>query len=145
MVQSVKKCHKCSEIKSLENFYKNKARYDGIDSACIVCNKLNNKIKYKKHKSSGKYRKDYLKKAYNLSLEDYEIMLKKQKGVCAICKLPERAREGQPLAIDHCHENGFIRALLCVRCNNGLGQFKDSPHLLKLAAKYLNKFKKVSN
>ena len=57
-----------------------------------------------------------------------------QGGLCAICgrKQPEKW-----LAVDHDHETGVIRGLLCSRCNSGLGQFKDNPDRLRLAADYL--------
>jgi hypothetical protein len=58
-------------------------------------------------------------------------MLAAQGGVCAIC----RAAPAQH--VDHDHETGAVRALLCFNCNGGLGQFKDNPTLLHAAAYYV--------
>lgn len=55
-------------------------------------------------------------------------------GQCAICK-----RRRVRLCIDHCHETGKIRGVLCHRCNSGIGSFRDDPGLLSAAASYLTK------
>lgn len=81
-----------------------------------------------------------LKKAYGISLEDYNNILEKQKGACAICEEPETmVIKGIPvrLAVDHCHNSLKIRGLLCTKCNRGLGGFNDDPELLIKAAKYV--------
>jgi Recombination endonuclease VII len=83
-----------------------------------------------------KIRKSKLKTKYKLSLEDFQNLFEKQNGVCAICKEPETA--GRLLAIDHNHETGEIRGLLCTNCNLGLGKFKDSPELLRIAQEYVS-------
>jgi hypothetical protein len=57
-----------------------------------------------------------------------------QDGACAICGQQDGDRK---LAADHDHETGFYRGLLCTKCNNGLGSFRDSPDLLRKAAEYL--------
>lgn len=80
------------------------------------------------------------------SIDDYNKILKEQNGCCAICKNPEEMiRKGkiQSLAVDHCHETGDIRGLLCTKCNNGLGFFKDSEEYLNFAALYIKQSKKV--
>lgn len=67
---------------------------------------------------------------YNLSDEQYSILLNQQKGKCIIC--------GEiPTSIDHNHETGKVRGVLCLNCNLGLGNFKDDLDLLKNAVKYL--------
>lgn len=62
-------------------------------------------------------RKHWLRKAYGLTPEQYDDMLRAQGGVCAICKKPPK---GNRLHVDHCHETGRIRGLLCVSCNSKL-------------------------
>lgn len=75
--------------------------------------------------------------------ENYELhaMFKDQKGLCAICDDPVSLRqegEAQRSAfVDHCHETGKIRGILCRRCNSGLGFFRDSPTTLERAIEYL--------
>jgi hypothetical protein len=90
-----------------------------------------NKDKLKPHKA-----KYYLKKTYNLTPEQLEIMVQAQQGVCAICKQPER--QNTRLSIDHNHQTGKIRGLLCRNCNAALGAFKDNPLYLQIAIDYLN-------
>jgi hypothetical protein len=71
----------------------------------------------------------------------YEEMLSKQGGVCAICRRLETAvaKNGNTikLAVDHCHETGIIRELLCSSCNKMLGHFDDDPERMERAAEYL--------
>lgn len=78
-----------------------------------------------------------LLRLYGITLERYERMLDAQGGVCAICKLPETAKHARNLAVDHDHDTGAIRALLCMRCNTVLGVLRDSPELAERLAEYL--------
>ncbi len=68
--------------------------------------------------------------------EQYDGAYLKQKGVCAICSGVEAS--GRRLAADHCHTTGVFRGLLCMKCNTGLGKFKDNTDLLTKAIGYLN-------
>ena len=88
------------------------------------------------------FRHHDLKKNFGITLGQYTEMLDAQNGVCAICKHPETAiRNGKlkMLAVDHCHDAGHIRELLCAACNVGLGYFGDSPERLRAAADYVEK------
>jgi hypothetical protein len=79
-------------------------------------------------------------------LKQYGDMLLAQNGKCKICKQAETAtRNGRvkALAVDHDHETGEIRGLLCVQCNTGLGKFKDDRNLMLSAIKYLDEYKGV--
>lgn len=69
----------------------------------------------------------------------YSEVLMAQGGRCAICALrPDEAhKDAQRLAIDHDHETGMVRGLLCVRCNVGLGSFHDDVELLARAIEYV--------
>ncbi len=69
----------------------------------------------------------------------YERMYEEQNGLCAICNGEESCYRNQHLAIDHNHETGKIRALLCSTCNRALGLFKDSIEVLESAKNYLLK------
>ena len=76
------------------------------------------------------------------SAEEYENLVKVQNGVCAICSQPEtvmRRGKVQRLSVDHCHKTNKIRGLLCVTCNNILGNAHDSVDKLKNAIKYLER------
>lgn len=89
-----------------------------------------------------------LRKSLGIDLPQYSAMIEQQKGVCALCSLPETGKHPngttRMLAVDHCHQTGKIRALLCSHCNKALGGFKDSPQLLRKAAEYIEKHKQCA-
>lgn len=79
-----------------------------------------------------------LKKEYGISLIDYYRMQIAQDNKCAICGVGHNEIP-KSFAVDHCHETGKVRGLLCFPCNSALGKFKDDPVLLRKAAEYLEK------
>jgi len=76
---------------------------------------------------------------YGLTVKQYQDLLENQGYACAICGTPHFDENGKRLYIDHNHADGFqaVRGLLCANCNFGLGLFKDSPAILRIAAEYL--------
>ena len=78
-----------------------------------------------------------LKKQFGITIEDYMDMLDKQGGKCAICDSASTGRY-KYFAVDHCHNTGEIRGLLCDKCNRGIGLLGDDPHVLAKAISYLN-------
>lgn len=83
---------------------------------------------------SPETRKDgKLRSKYRISLREFEAMLSKQGGGCAICG------GGGPFCVDHCHRLGMVRGLLCRKCNTGLGMLQDSATLVLKAHEYLKK------
>lgn len=90
----------------------------------------------KRRESDPDYRwKRALKRKYDISAEDYYTMLELQGGGCAICGRPfDRDKK---LHVDHCHETGKVRGLLCYRCNFGMTWFSSDPALLHKCANYL--------
>lgn len=75
-----------------------------------------------------------LKAKYGITVADYDAMLAKQNGVCAICKFPPKRRR---LAVDHNHKTGKVRGLLCWRCNYALGVLERSMPKLPIMLAYL--------
>jgi Recombination endonuclease VII len=75
----------------------------------------------------------YQPRLCGLSATEYDALLAKQNGACAIC----RRRWKERLCVDHCHLTGMIRGLLCRRCNLGLGYMKDDQASLIAAVAYL--------
>jgi recombination endonuclease VII len=89
-------------------------------------------------------RDKHLKSNYDIDYSDELGLLNDQAGVCAICNKPEikmQNGEIQKLSVDHEHETGVVRGLLCAACNYGLGYFKDNPDTLRKAAEYLERKK----
>jgi hypothetical protein len=92
-------------------------------------------------KANPLYGKDsYLKKTYGVDLNWYNAQFEKQNHVCAICNEPETAiihGKKISLAVDHCHNTGKVRGLLCRACNNAIGAFKHDKYIIQQAIKYL--------
>src|SRR5574341_2409650 len=104
---------------------------------CVLCNrKADSKSLYCKYCKSTLYRAKNYKHKYNIELDDYNRMFKKQKGRCAICGI-HQSKLKKRLSIDHNHKNGKVRGLLCDRCNFGIGIFHDRKTLLFSAIQYL--------
>ena len=82
-------------------------------------------------------RNTYLLAKYGITLVEYRRMEDAQRGLCAICG--EACKSGRALAVDHDHATGVNRGLLCIRCNNGIGNFRDDWGLLAAAIDYLTK------
>lgn len=79
-----------------------------------------------------------LKMKFGLTVDEYNDLLSVQGGKCAICRT-RTDRQKQHMAVDHCHQTGKIRGILCSSCNKGIGHFKDNPTLLNRAIVYLTK------
>lgn len=78
-----------------------------------------------------------LRRAYGITIEQYNKLLVEQGGVCAICK--RECPTGRALAVDHNHVSGLIRGLLCANHNRMLGYASDSVDLLEKSIEYLKK------
>jgi hypothetical protein len=93
------------------------------------------RIRLRKYSGTGQKRGWLLKSRYGISLKEYDRMFKQQDGGCAICR---QGPNGKSLHIDHCHDTGKIRGLLCSNCNTSIGKLR-SPALLRSAANYLER------
>jgi hypothetical protein len=78
-------------------------------------------------------------KLYGLSLEDYNALLLRQNGACAICE----RKSDRTLCVDHCHSTRVVRGLLCRTCNLGLGYFRDEAALFRKAIAYLRRAQRI--
>lgn len=144
-----KKCIKCQHLLPLSRFRirKDTKRYNNVCIPCTTNKQLvwakNNKesriASLKRYNSKPENRKKYLawarKKKYGITIEETNLLLKKQDNKCGICKKDISI----DFCIDHCHMIGIVRGILCDACNGGLGLFKDDPILLKEAADYLER------
>lgn len=150
-----KSCIGCGLKMGLDQFSRHIGMSDGHLNRCKACVCARRRVlRFKKRSLVNKYKREYskktypkqgrsrnLRKKYNLSIDQYNEMATKQKWRCRIClaHVSQCATKVHPnLVVDHCHKTKKIRGLLCVRCNSGLGGFKDSPALLENAILYLN-------
>ena len=79
---------------------------------------------------------------YGLTYAEYMAMRQACRDLCEICGNPETTVANgkvKPLAIDHCHQSGKVRGLICHACNHALGQMADDPERLRAAAAYLER------
>ena len=88
-----------------------------------------NKIKYDDYQ---------LKRYYNITLDQYNVLFNKQNGCCAICGIHQNNLK-RKLHVDHNHESGEIRGLLCINCNLALGHVNDNINTLSKMISYLTK------
>jgi hypothetical protein len=91
--------------------------------------RLNNQNKVKNKNLSYKY---------GISIEDYNKLFEQQEGCCAICDKHQQEFK-KALSVDHCHDTGKVRGLLCQHCNSVLGLSKDNIEVLQAAINYLVK------
>lgn len=76
-------------------------------------------------------------RVYGITVAEYDAMLRAQRGGCAICGTTVVGRRRVHWCIDHDHETGEVRGLLCSLCNTGVGSLGDDPVLLRKAVDYL--------
>ena len=96
------------------------------------------------HRVSRAAKNKRLKTRYGVTIEWYDNKVKQQNNCCAVCETPERAIQSttgrlRPLSVDHDHENGHARDLLCTRCNAILGMLENYPDITQKLILYLRK------
>ncbi len=134
----MKECGKCKETLELSKFGVDR-RYNKPRSYCKACCRLKEREYRKKYPE--KIRAANIKQNYKVSLERaYELMAVKNCEVCNVklTKSKQHVRTKTAQVIDHCHDTGEVRGVLCSGCNLGLGHFTDSVTKLENAIKYLN-------
>jgi len=132
-----KTCPCCQTTKDTSDFYVNKHKKDGYSALCKVCQRASTRrwIDNNKEKNAETKRKKRYLDSYGITIEEYEDRLKAQNGVCALCK--EICITFDVLCVDHDHDTGKVRGLLCNLCNRGIGLMRDDPKLLRMAANYI--------
>jgi hypothetical protein len=121
-------CPDCGGVLALDQFVRTVASVTGYGSYCKPCHNVRGKQAKDKVGGSRTY---HLTRRYGITAAEADHMLRRQAGLCAICRTAAAAH------VDHDHETGAVRALLCFNCNGGLGQFKDDPAVLRAAADYV--------
>ena len=135
-MQDTAVCSICEEEKVLDDFYKQKSKRNGRASACKPC-------------TLARFNRTHYRRKYGVEREDILAMLESQGHKCKTCgkSAGEEAMNGQcptnsrystvGLVVDHCHETGKVRGLLCQDCNITLGNAKDNIETLKNMITYL--------
>lgn len=145
-------CGNCGETKDSLEFNKSRARPNGHNQYCRSCQNSRRRTPAYREKRNKQLslRKEHNKdrrfqRKYGISLEEYRFLYTSQGGVCAICHRAETATTNsrgviapRPLSVDHDHDTGKVRGLLCHRCNIALG-FLTTRALLKSAYQYLGR------
>lgn len=134
-------CRKCKVEKEVKSFHRSKQYKSGYRTICKVCAK----IEHDNWRSvPGNRRKEKIS-LHGLTVERYNKLLESQDFRCAICKIPQ---EGIPtFNIDHDHVccpgvfscGSCVRGLLCMQCNTGIGNLRESVEVMTSAIAYLNK------
>jgi len=130
----MKVCTRCGVEKEFSEFHKRAAMSDGHKSECKACTRFYQKQKY----DSGESRSTIYMRQYGITVEEYDQMVEEQNGCCKICGIDEPGGNRKRFSIDHNHETGEVRGLLCGSCNAALGLFKDNPTILQSAFNYLS-------
>jgi Recombination endonuclease VII len=143
----IKNCTVCRQSKPLTDFGNYTASKDGKHYRCKSCDK--DAVKgYRRGPRKESYRlkirDNQRRHKYGISPEEYKQMLDEQNSCCAICDedlITDLTREQytHKAVVDHCHITEKVRGILCTRCNQALGLFRDSPEILKNAINYLIK------
>ena len=139
------RCSQCSKTKPASQFYTDKRSRSGLSSACKECILAGQKAWYdampddvrrkmwtQQNSRAFNYRRDYnLRKKYGITLVEYDAMYAAQDGACASCKIP-----CDRLDVDHCHDTGRVRGLLCHPCNVALGLLREDSDRINALAMY---------
>lgn len=160
---SSKCCRLCGDSKPLDEFHRASGTRDGHRGECKSCFRELAKARYDSARAVERtekwrkanperyadYRREYqsrperkramrdlyYRRTFGISADEFDELLEEQGGGCAICgKPPDRAGG---MHLDHDHETGVIRGILCQPCNHAVGLFQDNPDLLEKAARYL--------
>ncbi|MBV2355821.1 endonuclease VII domain-containing protein [Streptomyces sp. J2-1] len=111
-------CRTCGEIKPHGDWHRNATASDGLATRCKACKAVQG-------------RQGHLQRKYGLTEAERNDLVASQMGLCCICLAAPAAQ------VDHCHETGRVRGVLCFSCNAALGQFKDQPEVIRRAAAYV--------
>ena len=116
-------CSACGDVKNLADFYGATSKRHLVHNMCVMCVSASNRSR-----------------RYGVGPQEYEYMLQDQEHACKICRDPFDAVDVRQVHIDHCHDTGKVRGVLCSNCNKGLGCFRDNPSFLREAALHVEQF-----
>jgi hypothetical protein len=133
----MKTCTVCATEKDLSDFYRHSTTRDRHDTRCKACANTASLVRAKNLDHVGRAKRASYMRRWRYGLEEgwYEKTLESQGGLCAICG--QTCASGKRLSVDHDHESGRVRGLLCARCNMSIGKFNHDIDLLARAITYL--------
>ena len=144
--EPTKKCPRCGETKSIANGYTFTWRKRANDRVrvphpyCRSCRVTYNRDIERRVDASHlsvRRRRGKLRRNYGITPEQHAAQAAAQGGACAICKTSFSGLSPQTVHVDHCHETGALRGILCGRCNTAIGALSDSPEALLTAIRYV--------
>lgn len=156
----MKTCKKCKQTKKLTEFYDHKTNIDRKQNICKQCFNEYGKEYRKKTKNSrlktwyqrkqdanpfyarnkqrkwresnpSKHRNTFLYYKYGITLDEYNRILAQQNNQCKICHIDQKLT-GRLLQVDYNHQIKEVRGLVCAKCNQMIGRYKDDPNYIKL-------------
>lgn len=150
-------CRICGDLKNRSEFYPKSDAKDGLRSTCKSCNseeskkwgKQNKNRSYKIHKNYRESNPEKIKEIqrntkyklnYGITTADFEKLYSSQGEKCEICK-KSTDKISTNMCVDHDHDTGKVRGILCRKCNSALGLFTDNEEILENAISYLKKHK----
>lgn len=139
----MKKCSKCLELLPFTAFHRESRSPDGYHAWCQRCANVYRRDRYKKYpkyratirarnkknyeadrkKHASRVRIAELRRKYGISWEQYQAVLTAQSGICGLCESTSPGGRGQ-WHLDHCHDSGRMRGILCHNCNTSLGIYE---------------------
>jgi hypothetical protein len=144
LVEALVVCNECREAKWPDEFYRDKGKKNGLTGLCKECTKARSLRHYHEVLTPEQKRAQYLKRMdkvllrkYGLPIGGYDELLRKQGGRCGICRAAENRYPDDRFDVDHDHETGKVRGLLCNRCNRGIAWLGDSVEGVRTALAYL--------
>ena len=127
-------CNRCERLLPREAFNRDTTNKDGLNSHCRDCNSATKRAAYTPA-AALRFSERHRQRTYSLSPDAFDAMVAAQQNRCAICDRDMGG--GRQRHIDHCHDTGRVRALLCRQCNSALGYAEDSPERLRAMADYI--------
>lgn len=136
-----KRCSKCGKTRPVSYFWIDRQR-GRPKSHCRICTVAASRAwrKARPNYEKDRYarcrpetRERHLIRKYGISQAGYDALLQQQNGRCAICLTTPDTQANSVFHVDHCHETGAVRGLLCRGCNHLLGAIKDDPEALRRA------------
>jgi hypothetical protein len=158
-VPSEKFCSRCGKVKSADQFgaRTTPSGSQTLKSYCHPCQKdyqterrrkglkrpswNAEKFREDRAKNPDRYRAAAFRREYGIGISEYDRMVVAQGGVCAICGSPPKnvGHGSRRLVVDHNHETGEVRGLLCGTCNSAIGLLGDDSEVIRAAARYVER------